>query len=84
MKYSIEYQNGKFIETLEVDNNIVTKTWQRKDTGKLIGLHSKDNEFSEQLKGLLDEDVLNDINDLFDNNMLVSDIENFIADTGVE
>ena len=52
MKYSVEYKNGKFIETLEVDNNIVTKTWQREDKGEITGLCSHDNDFSEQLEEL--------------------------------
>ena len=84
MKYSVEYKNGKFIETLEVDNNIVTKTWQRENKSEITVLCSHDNNFSEQLEELLDEDVLDHINDLFDNSMLVSDIEDFIANTGVE
>ena len=84
MKYSVEYRNGKFIETLEVDNNIVTKTWQREDKGEITGLCSHDNDFSEQLEELLDEYVLDHIKDLFDNSMLVSDVEDFIVNTGVE
>ncbi len=84
MKYSVEYKNGKFIETLEVDSHTVSKTWQREDKGEITGLCSHDNEFSEQLKELLDEDVLDYIYDLFDNSMLVADIEDFIANTGVE
>ena len=84
MKYSVEYKDGKFIETLEVDNNIVTKTWQREDKGEITGLCSHDNEFSEHLEELLDEYVLDHINDLFDNSMLVSDVEDFIVNTGVK
>lgn len=84
MKYSVEYKDGKFIETLEVDSHVVTKTWQREDKGEITGLSSYDNMFSEQLEELLDEDVLDHINDLFDNSMLVADIEDFIVNTGVE
>ncbi len=84
MKYSVEYRNGKFIETLEVDSHTVSKTWQREDKGEITGLCSHDNEFSEQLEELLDEDILDYVNDLFDNNMLVADIEDFIANAGVE
>ena len=84
MKYSVEYKDGKFIETLEVDNNIVTKTWQREDKGEITVLCSHDNDFSEQLEELLDEYVLDHINDLFDNSMLVSDVEDFIVNTGVK
>ena len=84
MKYCVEFKNGKFIEILEVDNHTVTKTWQREDKGEITALCSHDNEFSEQLEELLDEDVLDNINDLFDSSMLVADIEDFIVNTGVE
>ena len=84
MKYSVEYKNGKFIETLEVNNNTVTKTWQRKNDGGISGLRSTDLEFSEQLEEVEEEDVLDYINDLFDNSMLVADVEDFVANTGVE
>jgi hypothetical protein len=84
MKYSVEYKNGKFIETLEVNNNTVTKTWQRKNDGEISGLRSTDLEFSEQLEEIEEEDVLDYINDLFDNSMLVADVEDFVANTGVE
>lgn len=84
MKYSVEYKNGKFIETLEVNNNTVIKTWQRKNDGEISGLRSTDLEFSEQLEEIEEEDVLDYIYDLFDNSMLVADIEDFVANTGVE
>lgn len=85
MKYSVEYSNGKFVETLEVDGHTVLKTWQREDKGSITGLLcSHDKEFSEQLEELLDEEQLDYVNDLFDNSLLVSDIEDFVANTGVE
>lgn len=84
MKYSVEYRNGKFIETLEVDSHTVSKTWQREDKGEITGLCSHDNEFSEQLSEMLDEEQLEYVYDLFDNSMLVADIEDFIANVGVE
>lgn len=84
MKYGVEFKNGKFIETLEIDNHTVTKTWQREDKRTITGLCSHDKEFSEQLEGLLDEEQLDYVNDLFDNSMLVADIEDFIANIDVE
>lgn len=84
MKYGVEFKNGKFIETLEIDNHTVTKTWQREDKGTVTGLCSHDKEFSEQLEELLDEEQLDYVNDLFDNSLLVGDIEDFIENTGVE
>lgn len=84
MKYSVEYMgSGKFRETLQVNGNTVFKTWQRKH-GEISGLCSDDLEFSEQLKEVEDEDVLDYINDLFDSSMLVADVEDFIINTGVE
>lgn len=80
MKYSIEYQNGKFVETLEVDSHVTTKTWKRNG----MGLCSNDRDFAEQLEECLDEEVLDHIADLFDGCMMVSDIEEFIIDTQVE
>ena len=84
MKYSVEYKNCKFIETLEVDGHTATKTWKREDRGEISGLCSKDKEFSEQLEELLDEDVLDAVYDLFDCSMLVADMEDFIRDNDVE
>lgn len=84
MKYSVEYKNGKFIETLEVDGHIATKTWKRENGENIIGLCSHDKEFSEQLEELLDEEVLDSVYDLFDDSMLVADIEDFILHNNVE
>lgn len=84
MKYSVEFKNGKFIETLEVDNHTATKIWQRENKGAITGLFCHDKDFSEQLEELFDEEQLEFVYDLFDNSMMVSDIEDFIIDTGVE
>ncbi len=84
MKYSVEYKNGRFIELLEVDGHTAKKTWQREVTGPISGLCSHDKDFSEQLCELLEEDVLNNISMVFDDNMLVADIEDFVAVNGVE
>ena len=84
MKYSVEYKNCKFIETLEVDGHTATKTWKRENGEDISGLRSHDKEFSEQLEELLDEEVLDSIYDLFDNSMLIADIEDFILHNNVE
>lgn len=84
MKYSVEYSNGKFVETLEVDGHTVSKTWQREDKGTITGLCSHEGDFSEQLAELLDEEQLDYVYDFFDNSMLVADIEDFIVNAGVE
>ena len=84
MKYSVEYKDGQFIETLEVDNNVVTKTWKREENEALSGLCTKDNDFSEQLEELVDEDVAERIYDIFDQSMLVADVEDFVRDFDVE
>ena len=84
MKYSIEYKDGKFIETLEIDNNTVSKAWQREDKGSITGLCSHESDFSEQLAEILDEEQLDYVYDVFDSSMLVADIEDFIVNTGVE
>ena len=84
MKYSIEYKNGSFIESLEVDGHNAIKTWKRENGENISGLCSHDKEFSEQLEELLDEEVLNSVYDLFDNPMLVADMEDFIIDNDVE
>lgn len=84
MKYSVEYSNGKFVETLEVDGHTVSKTWQREYKGEVTGLCSHESDFSEQLAELLDEEQLDYVYDVFDNNMLVADIEDFIVNAGVE
>ena len=84
MKYSIEYKNGSFIESLEVDGHTATKTWKRENDENIRGLRSYDKEFSEQLEELLDEEVLDSVYDLFDNSMLVADMEDFIRDNDVE
>ena len=84
MKYSVEYSNGKFVETLEVDGHTVSKTWQREDKGAITGLCSHEGDFLEQLAELLDEEQLDYVYDVFDNNMLVADIEDFIVNAGVE
>ena len=83
MKYSIEFENGVFTETLEVDGHEATKTWKRED-GDVSGLCSHDNDFSEQLKELLDEDVCNSVYEFFDENMMVADMEDFIMINNVE
>ena len=84
MKYSVEYSNGKFVETLEIDNHTVTKTWQREDKGEITGLCSHEGDFTDQLAEFLDEVQLDYVYDVFDNSMLVADIEDFIANAGVE
>lgn len=84
MKYSVKFNNGKFVETLEIDGHTVTKTWSRENDGFIAGLCSHDNDFSEQLAELLDEEQCDFVYDTFDNSMLVSDIEDFIVNTGVE
>lgn len=84
MKYSVEYSNGKFVETLEVDGHTVSKTWQREDKGEITGLCSHESDFSDQLAELLDEEQLDYVYDVFDNSMLVADIEDFIVNAGVE
>ncbi len=84
MKYSVEFKNGAFIETLEVDSHTVTKTWKRENRGTITGLYSKDREFCEQLSELLDEETLDFIYETFDQSMLVGDIEDFIMHTNVE
>ena len=86
MKYSVEYKEGAFIETLEVDSHIVTKAWKREkpENSAISGLCSSDKEFSEQLFEVFDEDVCEKIYDFFDNSVLVADMEDFIIDTGVE
>lgn len=78
MKYSVEYKNGKFVEVLEVNGYEATKTWQREDDGEISGLCSHDLDFSEQFQNVLDTDALERIYDMFDSNMLVSDMEDFI------
>lgn len=84
MKYSVEYENGKFTETLVVDGHEVSKTWKREDGGTLSGLCSHDSDFSEQLKELLDEEICDNIYDVFDNLMIVADMEDFIMTNDVE
>ena len=84
MKYSIEYKNGQFKETLEVDGNTVHKYWKRETDGTLQGLRSHDSDFCDQLADVLDEDVCNNIYEIFDCSMLVADVEDFIRDNDVE
>lgn len=84
MKYSVEYRDGKFIETLEINGNTGIRTWKREKGSDISGLCSKELDFSEQFEPVEDEEVLEYINDLFDNSMLVADIEDFIINTGVE
>ncbi len=84
MKYSVEFKNGVFKETLEVDGNSVEKYWTRKDDGEICGLCTNDSDFSEQLMEVLDEDTCGNIYDLFDNSMLVADVEDFIRDNDVK
>lgn len=84
MKYSVEYKNGVFTETLEVDGHTVNKNWKRKNDGEIQGLCTKDLDFSEQLSELLDEDVCDNIYGMFDNLMMVADMEDFIRDNDVE
>lgn len=50
MKYGVEYKNGKFVETLEVDGCIAHKTWKREDCGEINGLCTKDADFAEQFE----------------------------------
>ena len=84
MKYGVEYKNGKFVETLEVDGCIAHKTWKREDCGEINGLCTKDADFAEQFEELLDEEVLDSISNFFDDNMLVADVEDFVCMNDVE
>jgi hypothetical protein len=84
MKYSVEYKDGQFKETLEVDGNTVHKYWKRETDGTLQGLCSHDSDFCDQLVDVLDEDVCDNIYEIFDCSMLVADVEDFIRDNDVE
>lgn len=84
MKYSVEYKNGVFKETLEVDGNTVYKHWKREMDGTIQGLRSHDSDFCDQLADVLDEDVCDNIYEMFDNLLLVDDMEYFIRDNDVE
>ena len=84
MKYSVEFTNGVFIESLTVDGHTVTKNWKRRDKGTITGLCTSDKDFSEQLEELLDEEVCNSIYDCYDNLMMVADMEDFIMINDVE
>lgn len=84
MKYSIEFKDGKFIETLEVDGHTATKTWKREKDGNLNCLQCHDKEFYEQLEEMFEEDVTDGIYETFDNNLWVADIEDFIMLNNVE
>ncbi len=85
MKYSVEFDiaTGIFTETLEIDNHTVRKCWKR-EYGDISGLCSSDKDFSEQLSELLDEDDCDKIQQFFDDQMLVSDMEDFILASGLE
>lgn len=84
MKYSVEFENGVFTESLTVDGHTVTKTWKRQNRGAITGLCTSDKDFSEQLEELLDEEVCNSIYDCYDNLMMVADMEDFIMINDVE
>ena len=78
MKYSIEYKDGKYTETLEFKGYTATRNWIYTDDGDIRGLCSKDNEFSEQFEKAGFEDFADDIYNTFDVNCWVSDIDDFI------
>lgn len=78
MKYSVEYKDGKYIETLEINGTTVTKTWQYEESEEVSGLCSKDLDFSEQLGPTFDESFCDDVYNTFDNNMWVADISDFV------
>jgi hypothetical protein len=78
MKYSVEFSDGVFKETLEVDNHVVSKSWKREDGGEVSGLCSRDLDFAEQLSEVFDKDTLDEIYDKFDNLMIVPDMEDLI------
>lgn len=84
MKYSVEYVDGQYIETLEVVGHVVTKIWRREEFGTVTGLVSHDKDFSEQLKEVLDESILNDVSNFFDDSVTVSDIEDFVMLSSIE
>lgn len=84
MKYSVEFENGVFTESLTVDGHTVTKTWKRRDKGTITGLCTGDKDFSEQLEELLDEETCDNVYGTFDNLMLVADMEDFIMMNNVE
>lgn len=78
MKYSVEYKNGKYIETLEINGATATKTQQYEEGGDISGLCSKDLDFSEQLEWTFDESFCDDVYNTFDNNMWLADISDFV------
>lgn len=82
MKYSVEYKNGQFIETLEIDGNVATKIWERREGQP--GLGTTDEDFSGQFEELYDEDACDDIFDKIDNTFLVADIEDLVREHGFE
>lgn len=81
MRYGVEYINGKIVETLEIEGHVVTKTWTRNENGTLV---SSDKEFSEQLEGLVDEEIRVAVDIDFDGSTLASDIDDFVEINEIE
>lgn len=80
MKYSIEYNGGAFYETLEINGNTAQKIWRREEGGDISGLCSKDDEFTDQFDGLENKQTLDKIYEVFDESMLIADIEDLVND----
>ena len=64
MKYTIEVEDGKAIETLEIGGNTFTKTTLKKSFGSM----SCDKDFSEQLEeaGIVNDELLDCVYDKLD------------------
>ena len=73
---------GSVNETLEIDGNVATKIWERREWQP--GFGTIDEDFSDQFEELYDEDVCDDIFDKIDNTFLVADIEDLVREHGFE
>lgn len=72
MKYTVEITEDRFVETLEIENKIYQKSWERSSSG----VQSADDDFYEQLEadGFTDEEFLNEVYDKIDESFFAYDL----------
>lgn len=82
MKYSVEFQDGNFIEILKINSHAATRKWTRvKDS---IDIETDDDDFDKQFANVMDEETCCSIRDCFDEQPYVEDMDDFIMLTQLD
>lgn len=76
VKYSIEYEEGRIVETLRIDDYKASKIWEYDDDDEEYV--TGDEDFSVQFDAFFDEEICENIANSYDDTCYVDDIDDFV------